>query len=81
MLAIRLSRKGSNKKPFYRVVVTEKTYPRDGRFLEIVGHYNPRPNPAEYKLNVERVQYWLSKGAQPSDTVKRLIEKATASSN
>lgn len=81
MLAIRLTRKGSNKKPFYRVVVAEKTAPRDGRFVEIVGYYNPRPNPAEYKLNVERIQYWLSKGAQPSPTVRRLIENSPASSN
>jgi small subunit ribosomal protein S16 len=79
LIAIRLTRKGSKKKPVYRVVVAEKTAPRDGRFLEILGHYNPIPNPAEFKLDLERVNHWLSKGAKPSDTVRRLIEKATAS--
>ena len=79
MIAIRLTRKGSKKKPVYRVVVAEKTAPRDGRFLEILGHYNPVPNPAEFQLDLERVNHWLSKGAKPSDTVRRLIEKATAS--
>lgn len=78
MIAIRLTRKGSKKKPVYRVVVAEKTAPRDGRFLEILGHYNPIPNPAEFQLDLERVNHWLSKGAKPSDTVRRLIEKATA---
>lgn len=79
MIAIRLTRKGSKKKPVYRVVVAEKTAPRDGRFLEILGHYNPIPDPAEFQLNLERVNHWLSKGAKPSETVRRLIEKATAS--
>lgn len=79
MIAIRLTRKGSKKKPVYRVVVAEKTAPRDGRFLEILGHYNPIPNPAEFQLDLERVNHWLSKGAKPSETVRRLIEKATAS--
>lgn len=79
MIAIRLTRKGSKKKPVYRVVVAEKTAPRDGRFLEILGHYNPVPTPAEFQLDLERVNHWLSKGAKPSDTVRRLIEKATAS--
>jgi small subunit ribosomal protein S16 len=79
LIAIRLTRKGSKKKPVYRVVVAEKTAPRDGRFLEILGHYNPIPNPAEFQLDLERVNHWLSKGAKPSDTVRRLIEKATAS--
>ncbi len=79
MIAIRLTRKGSKKKPVYRVVVAEKTAPRDGRFLEILGHYNPVSTPAEFQLDLERVNHWLSKGAKPSDTVRRLIEKATAS--
>jgi small subunit ribosomal protein S16 len=79
LIAIRLTRKGSKKKPVYRVVVAEKTAPRDGRFLEILGHYNPIPDPAEFQLNLERVNHWLSKGAKPSETVRRLIEKATAS--
>lgn len=79
MIAIRLTRKGSKKKPVYRVVVAEKTSPRDGRFLEILGHYNPIPDPAEFQLDLERVNHWLSQGAKPSETVRRLIEKATAS--
>lgn len=73
MLMIRLSRIGKKKHPFYRVVVTEKTRPRNGRFVEIVGTYDPMKNPAAVELNGERVQYWLGKGAQPSDTVRSLI--------
>jgi len=73
VLMIRLARIGKKKHPFYRVVVTEKTRPRNGRFVEIVGTYDPQKNPAAVVLNSERVQYWLSKGAQPSDTVRSLI--------
>ena len=73
MLAIRLARIGKKKRPFYRVVVTEKTRPRNGRFVEIVGTYDPLKKPAAVQLNAERVQYWLSKGAQPSDTVRSLL--------
>lgn len=73
MLAIRLSRIGKKKKPFYRVVVTEKTRPRNGRFVEIVGTYDPLRKPAEIKLDAERVKYWLGCGAQPSDTVRSFI--------
>jgi small subunit ribosomal protein S16 len=62
------------------VVVTEKDAPRDGRFVEIVGHYNPLPDPVEIKLDMERVQYWIGKGAKPSETVKGLINKANAAS-
>ena len=72
---IRLSRVGATKKPQYRVVVIEKARARDGRFVEIVGHYNPRKNPVELTLQQERVQYWLSKGAQPSDTVRSFLKK------
>ena len=72
---IRLSRVGATKKPQYRVVVIEKASARDGRFVEIVGHYNPRKNPVELTLRQERVQYWLSKGAQPSDTVRSFLKK------
>lgn len=73
MLAIRLSRFGKKKKPFYRVVVTEKTRPRNGRFVEIVGTYDPLKKPAEVKLDAERIKYWLGCGAQPSDTVRSFI--------
>ncbi len=78
MLMIRLSRFGKKKHPFYRVVVTEKTRPRNGRFVEIVGTYDPQKNPALVELDSERVQYWLSKGAQPSDTVRSIIAKPKA---
>ena len=73
MLMIRLSRIGKTKHPYYRVVVTEKTRPRNGRFVEIVGTYDPQKNPAAVQINNERVKYWLSKGAQPSDTVRSLL--------
>ncbi len=73
MLAIRLCRIGKKKHPFYRVVVTEKTRPRNGRFVEIVGTYNPLKKPAEVKLNAERLKYWLGCGAQPSDTVRSFL--------
>ena len=72
---IRLTRRGAKKKPHYRVVVIEKANARDGRFVEIVGHYNPRKNPAEVVLKRERVDYWLSRGAQPSDTVRGLLNR------
>ena len=73
MLAIRLSRIGKKKRPFYRVVVTEKTRPRNGRFVEIVGTYDPLKKPAEIKLDGERIKYWLGRGAQPSDTVRSFL--------
>ena len=73
MLAIRLARIGKTKKPFYRVVVIDKRRPRNGRFVEIVGTYDPLKNPAEIKLEVERIQYWMGKGAQPSDTVRSFL--------
>ena len=73
MLTIRLARIGKKKCPFYRVVVTEKTRPRNGRFVEIVGTYDPLKTPADIKLNNERVQYWIGKGAQPSDTVRSFL--------
>lgn len=76
MLAIRLTRRGAKKKPFYRVVVAEKATKRDGRFVEIVGHYNPCRQPAEVKLDQERINYWIARGAQPTETVRNLISKA-----
>ena len=75
MLAIRLTRKGKKKKPFYRIVVTEKTRPRDGRFVEIVGTYDPLVSPADVRLKEDRVKYWLSVGAQPSETVRSFFAK------
>jgi small subunit ribosomal protein S16 len=73
LLTIRLSRIGKRKKPYYRVVVTDQRRPRDGRFVEVVGTYDPLKKPAEVKLNAERVKYWLGCGAQPSDTVRSFI--------
>ena len=75
MLSIRLSRFGKKKKPFYRVVVIERTRPRDGRFVEIVGTYDPLKKPAELKLDAGRIKHWLGRGAQPSDTVRSFLRR------
>lgn len=75
LLAIRLSRKGAKKHPFYRIIVTEKESKRDGRFLEIVGYYNPCREPNQLHLKQDRVSYWLKNGAQPTDTVSQLLKK------
>jgi len=72
---IRLARFGAKKKPFYRVVVADSESPRDGKYLEKVGTYNPLLDPVEIKLNSERIKYWMDQGATPSDTVKSLIKK------
>ncbi len=73
---IRLSRHGKKKAPFYRLLVTDSHSPRDGRFIENLGTYNPLTEPAEIKVDAERTNYWLSKGALPSETVKGLLVKA-----
>jgi len=78
MLMIRLARFGAKKKPFYRVVVIEKERARNGRSLEVVGHYNPLSKPAAVVLKHERLVYWTKNGAQMSDTVKRLVEQNPA---
>ena len=75
MLMIRLARVGARKQPHYRIVVIEKERARNGRPVEVVGTYNPRTNPASVELKRERVDYWVSKGAQVSDTVSRLLGK------
>jgi len=72
---IRLARHGAKKRPFYRIVVADSESPRDGRFLEIVGTYNPVPDPAEVSLKNERVKYWMDQGAVPTHTVKSLLKK------
>ncbi len=77
MLTIRLTRMGAKKKPFYRVVVTEQRQARDGRFVEILGHYDPGTNPPTVELKMDRVRHWLDNGAQPSETVHSLLKKAT----
>jgi len=74
MLAIRLARFGAKKKPTYRVVVIDKERARNSRSVEVVGHYNPVANPAQVDLNHERISYWMKNGAQPSDTVTRLLK-------
>lgn len=78
MLMIRLARFGAKKKPSYRVVVIEKERARDSRSVEVVGTYNPVRQPAEVKLDHDRIEYWMKRGAQPSDTVSRLLKKYPA---
>jgi len=78
LVRIRLMRLGAKKKPFYRVVIADAKARRNGPFIEIVGIYNPKTEPAEINLKMDRVKYWLEKGAQPSDTVKKLIERVSA---
>ena len=74
MLAIKLMRTGAKKRPSYRIIVKEKQSKRDGACLENLGTYNPTREPAEIKLDMDRVRYWISKGAQPTDTVSQLIK-------
>jgi small subunit ribosomal protein S16 len=73
---IRLTRLGSKKAPFYRIVVADSRFPRDGRFVEEIGYYNPLTEPAEIKIDADKAQKWLKNGAQPTDTVKSLLKKA-----
>jgi len=75
MLAIRLRRTGTTKRPYYRVVVADSRSWRDGRFVEILGHYDPRGNPAVIKIDAERAKQWIAKGAQPSETVSSLLAR------
>ena len=75
---IRLTRIGRKKKPFYRVIVADHESPRDGKFLEIVGTYDPLQDPVAVTLNTERINDWIGKGAEPSDTVRSLIKKYEA---
>ena len=76
MVKIRLRRMGAKKAPFYRVIVADGRYPRDGRFIEEIGYYNPLTSPAEIKINAEKATEWLAKGAQPTETVKALFKKS-----
>lgn len=73
---IRLRRMGAKKSPFYRIVVADSRYPRDGRFIEEIGYYNPLVEPAEIKVDSEKAKKWISNGAQPTDTVKSLLKRA-----
>lgn len=76
MVKIRLKRMGAHKKPFYRVVVADARAPRDGRFIEEIGYYNPLTDPADIKIDEEKAKKWLGTGAQPTDTVKELFKKS-----
>jgi small subunit ribosomal protein S16 len=73
---IRLRRTGTTRKPAYRVVVADSRTARDGKFIEVIGHYNPLTNPPTVKIEVEKAQAWIKKGAQPSNTVKNLLARA-----
>ena len=72
---IRLARRGRKKRPFYQIVVANSESPRDGRFIERIGTYNPLPETAEFQVDTERFKYWMENGAQPSDTVRSLMKK------
>jgi len=78
MVKIRLRRMGAKKAPFYRVVVADSHFARDGRFIEEIGTYDPLANPAVVKIDMERAKYWIANGAQPTDTVRDLLKKAEA---
>lgn len=78
MVRIRLRRVGAKGQPSYRIVVADQRAPRDGRFIEIIGHYNPRTDPETVVVDAERAAYWLDKGAQPSEPVERLLKKTGA---
>ena len=75
MVKMRLRRMGAKKAPFYRVVVADSRSPRDGRFIEEIGYYNPISEPVEIKINAEKAQTWIKNGAQPTETVKALLKK------
>ena len=76
MVKIRLRRLGAKKAPFYRIVVADSSYPRDGRFIEEIGTYNPLTDPATVNVDADRAQEWIKKGAQPTDTVRGILKKA-----
>ena len=77
MVKIRLRRDGAKKAPYYKVVVADSRYPRDGRIIEQIGTYNPMTDPSQINIDAQKVEEWIAKGAQPTDTVKALIEKAS----
>ncbi len=76
MVKIRLTRMGAHKKPFYRIIVADSRARRDGPFIEIIGTYDPKKEPSEIKVDSERAKYWIERGAQPTDTVKKLLQNA-----
>jgi len=75
-VAIRLRREGTRNAPYYKVVVADKRSPRDGKFIEIIGNYDPKKKGTNYKIDVERVDHWVKNGAQMSDTVRSIVKKA-----
>ena len=75
-VSIRLRREGAKNRPYYRVVVADKRAPRDGKFLEVIGNYDPRKTGENYQINLDRADYWVKNGAQPSETVASIIRKA-----
>jgi len=81
MVKIRLRRMGAKKNPFYRIVVADSRSPRDGRFIEEIGTYDPLQNPALIKVDLEKAQTWIKNGAQPTDTVRGLLKKAGLAEN
>ena len=80
MVRLRLTRMGRKKRPFYRIVAADSRSPRDGRNIEVLGYYNPMTEPADLRVDLDRVDYWLGVGASPSDTVGHLIKRARAGS-
>jgi small subunit ribosomal protein S16 len=80
MVRLRLTRRGAKKKPFYRIIAADSKSPRDGRFIEQLGYYDPMRDPLVLKVDLERVDHWLSVGAQPSETVASLINRARSAS-
>lgn len=76
MVKIRLTRLGAHKRPFYRMVVADSRTSRDGSFIEVIGTYNPQKGPSETKLDTERAQFWLQRGAQPTETAMKLLKRA-----
>lgn len=76
MVVLRLRREGTKNRPFYRIVAADQRYKRDGRFLEIIGHYDPNQEKDNVVLQLDRAQHWIERGAQPSDTVRSLMKKA-----
>jgi len=81
MLSIRLRRTGTTKRPYFRIVVADSRKPRDGRFVEVLGHYDPQRDPVVVKIDAERANYWMGKGAQPSDTVRSLLKQQAKSAS
>jgi len=81
MVVIRLTRKGAKKKPFYQVIAVDRQKPRESKYLELLGHYDPKARPAVIRIDLNKYEKWIGKGAQPSVTVKSLIKKIRSNSN